>query len=308
MPKSEQIPVYSWDFIESHILSLTPVSGGFSLAKRGVIRLPGQGTIFVKIGTEENSKRWAKKELAVYDYLSSELYSPIPEVLSKSDDQTSFALEPLLPEEGWDWSDAWTIERLNATLEAMDALAQLNPQEQSWATSTDEQALDASRNGWQILVDSPDRQKKLWTKLKKAGYSEFADGLDLKHELKRSLPFVFKTDKLVHYDVRADNCAWNPVKKEVKLVDWNWAQLGDTRIDVSATLVNVQRGGFDVVSTHADRLDADALQWLAGFWLRGAATPIWEGGAESLRNFQLEAGVTSLKLLSQLEQAVPSRL
>lgn len=290
----------SWELVESQLASISPVAGGFSLAKRGLVRLPGGETIFVKIGTEENSKRWAKKELAVYEYLNSESYPFIPNVLSEDPDATSFALDALLPDEGWDWSDTWTTDRLDATLEAMNVLAQLHPANKQ-LIDPEEPALEATRDGWKILVESQELQERLWTKLRKAGHNLIAEKMDLKRELERSSRFIFKTDTLVHYDIRADNCAWNPNTKEVKFVDWNWTQLGDTRIDTSAMLVNVQRSGFDVASTYLNRLDADALQWLAGFWLRGAATPIWEGGSESLRDFQLDAGIAAQYLLSQLE-------
>jgi hypothetical protein len=223
-------------------------------------------------------------------------------VLSENANKTGFALEALLAGDGWDWSDNWTVDRLEATLAAMDTLAGLNPENEAWGDST-EQALDATRNGWQTLLDSVALQQTLQTKLKEAGHTELAHSLDLPSEAERSSRFEFRTDTLVHYDVRADNCAWNPNSKEVMLVDWNWAQLGDKRMDMAAMLVNAQRGGLDVPVAYADRLDADALQWLAGFWFRGAATPIWEGGDETLRNLQLESGVRSLRLMSKIEES-----
>ncbi len=293
-----QIP---WNIIEPLLSSVRPVEGGYSLAERGFIDLPGDKTIFVKVGTNEDTQRWAKKELTVYEYLESQSYPFIPDVLSKNSDRTGFALDALLSEEGWNWSEEWTTERLDATLVAMDALAQLHPVDKL-LTSPSETAVDTSRNGWNILVESPELQARLLDKLEKAGHNQIAKNINLHRELERSSQFVLKTDTLVHYDVRSDNCAWNSATNKVKLVDWNWAQLGDARVDTSATLVNIQRSGFDVSVAYIDRLDADALQWLAGFWLRGAATPIWKGGSESLRDRQLECGLAALYLLKQLEQ------
>ena len=289
----------SWTSIESQLGAIRPVKGGYSLAKRGLLDLPDGKTVFVKIGTAEDTKRWVQKELMVYEYLKGESYSFVPGVLSKNADRTGFALEALLPEEGWSWSEEWTTERLDATLAAMDALALLHPTDKL-LVSPSETAVDTSRNGWNMLVESAELQARLLDKLEKSGHEHIAKTIDLQRELERSLQFTLRRDTLVHYDVRSDNCAWNSEAKRVKLVDWNWAQLGDTRIDTAAALVNIQRSGFDVSAAYANRLDADALQWLTGFWLRGAATPIWKGGSESLRDLQLESGLAAMYLLRQL--------
>ncbi|MDR3547707.1 MAG: hypothetical protein P4M11_05480 [Candidatus Pacebacteria bacterium] len=100
--------------------------------------------------------------------------------------------------------------------------------------------------------------------------------------------------------MRADNCAWNKDKREVKLVDWNWLELGDRRIDLAASLTHVQNSGFDVLKSYSDRLDPEALNWMAGFWLNAASQPIWEGGPEKLRDTQLQAGLTALRLAKEL--------
>jgi hypothetical protein len=77
--------------------------------------------------------------------------------------------------------------------------------------------------------------------------------------------------------------------------------MGDERIDVASMLVHVHKSGLDI-SRHYNRLDPDALLWVAGLWLNSAATPLWPGGAEhtSLRDYQLESGVAALKLRDAL--------
>jgi hypothetical protein len=39
---------------------------------------------------------------------------------------------------------------------------------------------------------------------------------------------------------------------------------------------------------------------MAGFWFEAASKPIWPGGAEKLREVQLRAGITALKLAQTL--------
>ena len=285
----------TWHEIEASLDNLTPTEGGFSQAHRGLVTLPDGRQIFVKIGTDDNTKQWARKEIAVYEYLKQQSFGAVPELLASSPDNTAFALEALTPENGWDWSEAWTPERLAATLEAMDELAVLKPQSEDWL-DMGQLALDESRDGWAALKKSDELRHALLNKLVSAGHKETADALDFAAEADRSARFVFRTDVLVHFDVRADNCAWNPHTKQVKLVDWNWTQYGDARVDFAAMLTHVQKSGLDISASQASRLDADALQWLAGFWFNGAATPIWPGGPEHLRDFQLQAGITALKL------------
>lgn len=285
----------AWSDIEAGLKNMTPVSGGFSLAHRGLVVL-GDGTnVFFKIGTEELSIGWAQKEIAVYRYLTAQGYRQIPELLATNADETSFALEALTSEDGWDWTDTWTEARLNATLAAMDELAQLKPVAEDWMNLS-QPALDASRDGWALLLQDAELLQVLTQKLNASGNADLAQTLDIAAEADRSKRFVFRTDTIVHYDIRADNCAWNASKNQVKLVDWNWMQYGDPRIDSAAVLTHVHKAGLDVTRSQRDRLDSDALQWMAGFWLRAGSTPIWPGGPEHLRDFQLEAGVAALRL------------
>lgn len=289
----------TWSEIETGLEAMKPATGGFSQARRGLVTLRSGAQVFVKIGTDENSKEWAKKEVAVYRYLKANSFTAIPELLCTNADETAFALEALTAKNGWDWSDSWTDARLAATLRAMDDLVAFKPVAEEWML-LGQLALDESRDGWRFLAQSSELQQNLLAKLRKAGYTGTAHTLDFKEQAKHSSHFVFKDDAFVHHDVRADNCAWNPATRQVKLVDWNWAQLGDRRIDAAAMLVHVQKSGLSVYPAQAARLDTGALQWLAGFWLKAATTPIWPGGPAHLRDFQLQSGVTALGLADKV--------
>lgn len=139
-------------------------------------------------------------------------------------------------------------------------------------------------------------------KMHASGRDTLADTLDFSNMAMQSARFLFRNDSLVHNDVRADNGAWNSSLEAVKLIDWNWAQISDRRIDTNSLLVHVHRSGFDVINQHADRLDVDALQWLAGFWLHGAAEKDVHTTSEvaTLGDYQLLSGMAALELCSKL--------
>lgn len=302
LAKSKEQPYISWSDIESELDNLKPVDGGFTFAKRGLATLPGGNQVFVKLGLHENTKLWAKNEIGVYRFLHQNYYPHIPQLLAVNSDQTGFVLSAYTPEAGWNWKDQWDESRLNKTLEAMDELAAIKPQGQDYKFFS-EKSLSVDDDGWAPLASSGPHQQKLIEKLLAINRSDITQALNFDSEAKISNQFIFRQDQLVHNDVRADNCAWKASTGEVCLVDWNWAELGDRRVDQSATLVHVQKSGFDVLPKYAHRLDAGALHWLAGFWFLAAASPIWPGGPAHLRDIQLVSAVTSWDLSNRLLQS-----
>ena len=288
-----------WRDIERALHRIEHVDGGFSQAHRGRVPLANGRRVFVKIGVDSMTKQWAHKEVAVYRFLRQRGFEHVPELLAVNTDETAFVLEAFPSETGWDWQENWTEERLDKTLAVLDELANLTPQASELAIFTDDPLTEVA-GGWPDLIKSPDLQKTLLAKLQTAGQQVLAQELDIATLAKEAASFRFRNDRLIHLDVRADNCAWNAKTKQIRLVDWNWAQLGDRRIDLAVLLVHAQKSGCEVLPKYTDRLDADALLWLAGFWLMSAAKPIWPGGPNHLRDFQLRAGVSALSIRDRL--------
>lgn len=289
-----------WNTIEQSLSTIEHASSGYTLAHRGIITLGDGQKVFVKLGVDDTTSGWAQKEVALYEFLADRNYPHIPKLLAIKPDRTAFSLEALEPQDGWDWTNTWTYERLDATLRAVDELAKIQPSPEEYAIFGTK-GLSQTSDGWGPLLNQPDKQVVLRDKIEKAGHSTYMKSVDYRAMAAKSASFVFKNDTLVHYDIRTDNCAWNPNTNAVKLIDWNWAQMGDVRIDAASMLVHVYKAGLDI-SRYYNRLDADALLWVAGLWLNSAATPLWSGGSEhtSLRDYQLESGVAALKLRDQL--------
>ncbi len=218
-----------------------------------------------------------------------------PRLLSTNTDATGFAIEALTPAEGWDWSFKWTEVRLMKTLEAMDALAAL-PVSGPDCAYFSEEIISEKDDGWQQLMVSIRRRAVLVKRLKMTGEDELARSLDFEAMAEKSAKFRFAGNKLVHNDLRADNCPWHPRRRQVKLIDWNQLQLGDRRIDLAATLVHVHKSGLNVLRHCRARLDADALHWMAGFFFDRATRPVWSGGPEHLRRMHLESAIVAYRL------------
>lgn len=290
-------PKIEWGELEQVLPAMEVVQGGYSDAKRGIVTTDQGQRLFVKIGVTEATRGWAQKETRVYDFLSQNNFRHIPKVMASCIDRTAFALEALEAKEGWDWGENWNTERLSATLDALDELARITPPIDNPDVITP--ILSASPNGWIELSNSDERREKLAQKLSARGMLQIIEQIE--HFAKETSDFTFRKEGLIHGDVRADNCAWNAKTGEVKLVDWNWLELGDRRIDLAAMLVHIHQSSYDVLENNSDRLDAAALHWIAGFWLAAASKPIWPGGNEKLRDFQLDSGIVALDLASKLK-------
>lgn len=292
--------LYRWLDADAALNHITTVAGGFSTARRGIITLPDGTPAFAKSGVDDATRRWATKEIAVYRFLDKYSYAYIPRLLAYSEDETAFVLEALLPGEGWDWSESWNEQRLDQTLDAMDTLAAITP------TGDDRvffsmPTLDDGDDGWRQLAASPQLQQSLVSRLHEAGRHELVNTLDFDASAEHSSHFAFRHDVLVHNDVRADNCAWNSHTREVKLVDWNWTCLGDRRIDLAAMLIHTHNAGLNVLPRYESRIDPEALRWMTGYWWKSAATPIWPGGPQYLRQRQLQAGITAYAFIHGID-------
>lgn len=288
-----------WRQIEDRLEGLQEVEGGFSPALRGLVALADGQDVFVKAGTTDDTRHWAKREILAYRFLEGHAYPHSPRLVAVNADETGFAVEAYLPEKGWNWQNTWTHERLDATLQAMDELAAITPTAQEQELFG-ERSVGADSDGWLPLLQSAAKQAQLTHALERADATDVAKKLHFEQEAALSSEYVFAADTLVHQDIRADNCAWNAGRREVRLVDWNWLQYGDQDIDMAATLAHVAQSGCDMPSDMLARLTPTALHWVAGYWCHAAITPIWENGPVHLRDMQLHAGIAALRLIERL--------
>ncbi|MFM2381334.1 MAG: hypothetical protein RLZZ76_101 [Candidatus Parcubacteria bacterium] len=295
VPKNENS---EWKYFMEFLTGLETSQGGNSPAKRGIITTYAGEKFFIKIGVDEATKIWAQKEITAYGFLKSLEYQHAPALIAYNQEKTGFVIDALTAEDGWDWSNTWTKERLDSTLTAMDELAKLPLSATQKQLFREGMGMDDSQNGWIQLQGSTERQNYLISTFPQTEVREVLENLS-KH-FDTSLKHKLSLDTLVHHDVRADNCAWNKETKQVKLVDWNWLQIGDKNLDRASFLVHVHQNGIDVNEAYSQLLQPQALHFIAGFWLYQASRPIHSGGPETLRPLQLQSALTALKLREQI--------
>lgn len=219
-----------------------------------------------------------------------------PKAAVELPDGTGFALEALTPQDGWDWSNRWSAARLECVLAATDDLAAIDPG--SFRPPLTEPTLTARADGWPRLDPRAPRTLALYPKLEALGARDLIAALEARAGRRSS--FSPRFDTLIHLDVRADNCAWRADTRDVGLVDWTWLQVGDRRLDHAALLTSVRHSGFDVTRGPLDRLDVEALTWMAGYWFAASTKPVWPGGPSGLRRHQFSMAITALRLAEEL--------
>ena len=278
----------TWDDVEAAMSTFVPTSGGYSIAKRGIVTLANGLRVFVKLATNQQTTEFINEEIKSYQWLRTKGYKHVPELL------LSRPGEIVLPDlSQLDWSENWTEKKLQRILAAMDELSALE------ITKKDRNILKYVEigNGWQELKDDPAKKDKLVQKLK--AYPKLVEALNKRLDdfMRICNEYYNARDQfvLIHADVRADNFAYDEKNEKVWLADWNWMGLGRKGFDDVGLLVSVARSGFDVDSFCPERIDKMAALCLAGFWLSRCMNKIWEGGDPGLRDFQFESGLQAAK-------------
>lgn len=278
----------TWTDIDNAMGTFRPTTGGFSVAKRGIVTLSDRKSVFVKLAVNAETKGFIDEEIKSYKWLAKKGYQHMPELL---------LFKPggiVLPDlSQFDWSDNWTEKKLKKILEALDQLGDIQ------LTKEDKAALKdvVIGNGWREIKEDADKKDRLIKKLK--SYPKLVNALDerLDEFADKCDEYQSARDKFVpiHADARADNFAYDEATGRVYLADWNWMGLGRKGHEDVGLLVSAAKAGFDVDSFCPERIDVVAALYLAGFWLSRSMNKIWEGGDPSLRDFQFESAMQAAK-------------
>ncbi|HBZ70496.1 MAG TPA: hypothetical protein DEP35_12505 [Deltaproteobacteria bacterium] len=239
----------------SPAVSFRAASGGYTPAARWIVELADGRSVFVKMGTNDDTAAWLRDERFVYETLHGRF---LPQLLGFAEGEDG----PLLVLE--DLSRAarpppWTPASVDAVLRALSDLHAQDAPLRPYANVHGSQS-----QGWRAVARDPQPLLAL--------------GLVSKDWLDSSLPIlVAEEDRLemrgtvpVHLDVRSDNLFLR--RSGAVLVDWNHACLSNPLLDVGFWLPSLRAEGGprpDEILGHASNVAA----WVSGFFAARAGLP-----------------------------------
>ena len=207
--------------------SVRRVHGGYTNADRWVLGLNDGLAAFAKVGSDSDTARWLRDEIAVYDTVD-ELFMPDVLAAEASDQEPFLVLEDL--SKGY-WPPPWdesAVARVRDTLEAMAGVAA-----PAWFAPLGE--LVEGVTGWPDVAADPGPFLSL--------------GLCSEWWLQEALPVLldsarsadFSGSALVHGDIRSDNLCL--METRVVVIDWDNARAGNAMFDLAMWLPSLEAEG-----------------------------------------------------------------
>ena len=282
----------SWNDVLNHLDTLNIANGGFTNSLSGTVHLPQKGNYFLKLAQDTENAKWVSKEISIYKILNKYGFKFTPKLITTDSVNRGFLTTALMIEDGWDWSNVWSVARLNATFESMKILSDID------LDKADRQVFETHRgsyfhNGWIAINKSYDKTRFIYDRIDKN------IGLDILKELYFIHNFSPNKDTLVHNDLRSGNTAYSEKLNAVMLVDWPWAEIGDKNLDANALLVNVSCSGMKLPEKYKNLLRPKELHWLAGFWL-DCAYKTWNEEKVEISESFIKSANRALNLANEL--------
>ncbi|MCP4306339.1 MAG: aminoglycoside phosphotransferase family protein [bacterium] len=277
---SEHLQRAAAQAIRAEIIQWRPVSGGFSSAGLWVISTAGGVRRFLKAATTDDNARFLRDEVLVYEQLD-EPFMPELEAWVDDGDRPFLIIEDLSDRH---WPPPWSIRDIDAVQAVCSAIAATPPP----SGLGDEARTALARNFWPKVAADPAAIEAL--------------GVASPVWLEAALPRIIEVERearvtgeaLVHADIRSDNLC---VGDRVKVIDWNWAFVGNPMIDVVAWLPSLYLEGgpapWDLVVG-----EAPLVARIAGYFLLHATLPRNPDVRPDIRRFQRSQGVVALQWLA----------
>jgi hypothetical protein len=234
---------------------------------------------FAKVAAFDYVAEWLRLERANYRALAGMPY--LPELIGWHDDGEA----PVLVIEDLSratWPPPWSTDAIDAVLAALAEVQGTPPPD---AIDDDFGALFDIHEGWDPMRADPTGALALGL-FDRGWFERYADDLAA-----AAATADLAGDTLLHGDVRSDNLCLR--EGRAVLIDWNWACVGASELDLAAWLPSLHHeGGPEPWTLLPDAGPLAAL--LAGFFLEHAARePIPQ--APHVRKLQLDQGVVALE-------------
>jgi hypothetical protein len=251
------------------------LGGGYTLMEHWLVELDDGTRAFAKVAVDDPTAGFLRDEHRIY----SNVEGPFMPRFVRWDDDGALPILVLEDLTGAYWPPPWRPGDVELVQEALAKIHALPPPDGLHAL------VAGDLHTWREVEDDP---------------APFLDlGLCSAEWLQRALPeLVAATDRcdisggaFVHLDVRSDNICI--ADGRAKLVDWNWASVGNPRVDLTFWLASVSlEGGPSPTELMPDAGDLTAV--VSGFFAPIAGLPP-PAGAPRVRSAQL----------AQLEVALP---
>jgi Phosphotransferase enzyme family len=240
--------------------------GGYTLMEHWLVEVDGERA-FAKVAVDEATAGFLRDEHRVYSAVEA---SFLPRLISWDDDgeRPILVLEDLT---GAYWPPPWRDGDVELVREALDDLHSTEPPADLPRLTLDE------LHTWREVEADPEPFLGL-------GLCS-ADWLDeaLPELLRATDRCEVRGDAFMHLDTRSDNICI--VENGAKLVDWNWAGLGNPLVDLAFWLPSLfAEGGPPPTEILADAGDLPAV--VSGFFAPIAGLPP-PAGAPTVRPLQL---------------------
>ncbi|MCA9342344.1 hypothetical protein KC945_02985 [Candidatus Saccharibacteria bacterium] len=254
---------YNWDSeIAPYLSNMNSVDGGFTQAKRGVITLPDQTKIFVKLATDSWTHDWLKKELIVYNKLNDRRYDHIAKIYGASDDSSGIALEFI---EKCQFSNQWDDDKVDSLLQSRQELKSYKSVFEN-DNLFDAHSIISMHNRWPE-IDKISSIEHANQRLNVLGQSFQLDTDFVKYCTSKAAKYRPNFDTLVHHDIRADNFAYDSSTKHGRLIDWNWLCIGDDKKDLTSWCISVELSGYPIYSLRPELFCEEAIIDVMGYWI-----------------------------------------
>lgn len=235
----EAIAKHVSGLLGSELATVRRIDRGYTLAERWLVTAASGRRAFVKIATEELTRGWLRDEIAVYGQLDT----PVMPSLIGAGTEGAHPFIVLEDLGGWHWPPPWSDDHVSAVRESLDHLHALRAPLRRIGD-----LLPGEFSGWSQVGRDPAPFLSL-----DLASREWLDRNVAQLEA-REAAFDPSGDAVLHMDVRSDNlCLRGGV---VKLVDWNYACLGNPRLDLGFWLPSLRlEGGPPPESVMSDSAD-----------------------------------------------------
>lgn len=261
----------------TRVVSWSPRRGGFSSAGLWVIETAAGNSFFVKAATTDDTASFLRSEMEIYASIEAPF---LPGIETWEDD----AHRPFVVMENlsrYHWPPPWDREQIDAVLAVCAQIAATE------VPATLQREIDSALRDayWQRIAADVD--------------SLVESGVGSPQWLEMALPGLIDAESaavvdgtsLVHADIRSDNLCI--IGRGVKVVDWNWAYIGNPELDVVAWLPSLRLEGgpapWELVTA-----DAGLVARVSGFFLYHSTlppNPMVRGDLRSLQRAQGEIGL-----------------